>query len=149
MISISSHRRSGLLALAGFVLIYLAGFAFEITYPDVLQRILLLHIPLLAICGFARLRGIWIHQKMEQVTNHSRLKWWAIILFIGGCFTTVCVGMVMMQLSVVNLVHLGSNYSVYEMLSLVHIGLTFLLIFLGRTGLIQKRRLGTPKSFSI
>ena len=149
MTLISRHRRIGLAALVAFVLFYLAGFAFEITYPDALQRIFLLHIPLLVICGSARLRGIWIHQKMGQVSNRSKLKWWAIILFIGVCFTTVCVGMVLMQSSEVNLVHLGSEISIYEMFLLVHIGLAFLLIFIGRTGLIIEKRSSTQKLLSI
>jgi hypothetical protein len=136
-----------MLALAAFVLIYLAGFASAITYPNTLQRILLLHIPLLAICGLARLRGIWVHQKMGQDSKRSKLKWWAIILFVGVCFTAVCVGMVLRKPLGVNLVHLENEFSDYEVLSFTHIGLAFLLISLGRSGLNRTKGSNPQKFF--
>jgi hypothetical protein len=76
------------------------------------------------------------------------LYWWGILLFIGVCFTAVCVGMVIGQLQGSKMV-LGIEVSVFNVFSIAHVGLALFLIFLGRLVVSRKRKSDPQKLASI
>jgi hypothetical protein len=129
------HGRAGWTFVGALVLIWATGFALDIPLATTSKASAMIHAVPISICAFAVIRKIWIRQHQIGWPTKRVIAWTTTAVILGVCFSIATLLLATRQWVVPSATSGGKLWQLYQNTALMHVGITLLLMWLGRIAL--------------